>query len=145
MIIRERPPSILNLNEPTIIDREVPPPPPPPRQVIVERLPTPPSKPRSIILEKWLPYEEPRDRPCIVEKAVANDMPPPKNVIIHYEAREPKIQPQCIDEGISYVDPKRFIDDKPNGNVEVCYVDELNNLVRYIQIFLLRFMKTNFF
>lgn len=118
-----------DLQEPTIIDREVPPPPPPPRQVIVERLPTPPAKPRSIIFEKWLPYEEPVDRPCIVEKAVVNEAPPPKNMIIQYEAREPKIQPQCINEGISYVDPKQFVNDKLNGNVEVYYVDQLNNLV----------------
>jgi hypothetical protein len=129
LIIRECPPPMLDTQEPTIIDREVPPPPPPPRQVIVERLPTPPPKPRQIIFERWLPYEEPEDRPCIVEKAAINEMPPLKNVIIQYEALEPRIQPQCINEGISYVDPKQFVNDRPNGNVEVCYVDQLNNLV----------------
>ena len=118
--------------QPTIIDREVPAPPPPPRQVIVERFPTPPPKPRPIIFEKWLPYEEPADRPCIVEKATVPEMPPPKNLIIQYEALEPKIQSQCINEGISFVDPKQFINDKPNGNAEVCYVDQWNNLVRII-------------
>jgi hypothetical protein len=117
-----------DLNEPTIIEREVPPQ-PPPRQVIVEQFPTPPAKPRSIILEKWLPYVEPEDRPCIVEKAAIHGMPPPKNVIIQYEAVQPTIQPQCINEGISYVDPKQFVNDRPNGNAEVCYVDQLNNLV----------------
>jgi hypothetical protein len=104
---------MLDTQEPTIIDREVPPPP----------------KPRQIIFERWLPYEEPEDRPCIVEKAAINEMPPLKNVIIQYEALEPRIQPQCINEGISYVDPKQFVNDRPNGNVEVCYVDQLNNLV----------------
>lgn len=132
LIIRECPPPMPDLQEPTIIEREVPAPPPPPRQVIVERLPTPPPKPRSIIFEKWLPYEEPVDRPCIVEKAVTYEVPPPKNMIIQYEAREPKIQSQCINEGISYVDPKQFVNDKPNGDVEVCYVDQLNNLVNFL-------------
>lgn len=125
-----------DLNEPTIIEREVPLPPPPPRQVIVEQFPTPPVKPRSIILEKWLPYVEPEDRPCIVEKAGIHDMPPLKNVIIQYEAVQPRIQPQCINEGISYVDPKQFVNDKPNGNAEVCYVDQLNNLVSILFFFL---------
>ncbi|UJR25212.1 hypothetical protein I4U23_006564 [Adineta vaga] len=133
LIIRECPPPMPDIQEPTIIEREVPPPPPPPRQVIVERLPTPPPKPRRIIFEKWLPYEEPVDRPCIVEKAVTNEMPPPKNVIIQYEALEPKIQPQCINEGISYVDPKQFVNEQPNGNAEVCYVDQLNNLPDHIK------------
>ena len=123
--------------EPTIIEREVPPPPPPPRQVIVERLPTPPPKPRPIIFEKWLPYEEPKDRPCIVEKAVINEIPPPKNIIIQYEALEPRIQSQCINEGISYVDPKQFVNDKPNGNAEVCYVDQINQLVSITFFFFL--------
>ena len=118
-----------NTQEPTIIDREVPAPPPPPRQVIVERLPTPPPKPRAIIFEKWLPYEEPEDRPCIIEKADVHDGPPPRNIIIQYEALEPRIQSQCINEGISYVDPKEFVNDRPNGNAEVCYVDQLHNLV----------------
>ncbi|CAF1316214.1 unnamed protein product [Adineta steineri] len=133
LIIRECPPPMPDSQEPTIIEREVPPPPPPPRQVIVERLPTPPPKPRPIIFEKWLPYEEPEDRPCIVEKACINEMPPPKNVIIQYEALEPRIQPQCINEGISYVDPKQFINDRPNGNAEICYVDQLNNLPDHIK------------
>ncbi|CAF1048090.1 unnamed protein product [Adineta steineri] len=133
LIIRECPPPMPDSQEPTIIEREVPPPPPPPRQVIVERLPTPPPKPRPIIFEKWLPYEEPEDRPCIVEKACVNEMPPPKNVIIQYEALEPRIQPQCINEGISYVDPKQFINDRPNGNAEICYVDQLNNLPDHIK------------
>ena len=118
-----------NSQEPTIIDREVPAPPPPPRQVIVERLPTPPPKPRAIIFEKWLPYEEPEDRPCIIEKADIHDGPPPKNIIIQYEAVEPRIQSQCINEGISYADPKEFVNSRPNGNAEVCYVDQLHNLV----------------
>jgi len=135
LIIRECPPPMPDLHEPTIIEREVPPPPPLPRQVIVEQFPTPPPKPRSIILEKWLPYEEPEDRPCIVEKATFNDMPPPKNVIIQYEAIEPRIQPQCINEGITYVDPKQFVNDRPNGNAEVCYVDQLNNLVSILSFF----------
>ncbi|CAF1457366.1 unnamed protein product [Adineta ricciae] len=133
LIIRECPPPMLEMQEPTIIEREIPPPPLPPRQVIVERLPTPPAKPRPIIFEKWLPYEEPEDRPCIVEKAATNDTPPPKNVIIQYEALEPKIQLQCVNEGISYVDPKQFINQKPNGNAEVCYVDQLNNLPDHIK------------
>jgi len=140
LIIRECPPPMLDLQEPTIIEREVP---PPPRQVIVEQFPTPPPKPRSIILEKWLPYEEPEDRPCIVEKAAINEMPPPKNIIIQYEAVEPRIQPQCINEGISYVDPKQFVNDRPNGNAEVCYVDQLNNLVSILSSFLLNLMKLN--
>lgn len=130
LIIRQCPPPMPDANEPTIIDREVPPPPPPPRQVIFERLPTPPAKPRQIILEKWMPYEEPEDRPCIVEKAAMDDMPPPKNLIIQYEPAETKVQPQCIDEGISYVDPKQFVQEKSSGNAEICYVDQLNNLVR---------------
>ncbi len=134
LIIRECPPPMPDLQEPTIIEREVPPPPPPPRQVIVERLPTPPPKPRSIIFEKWLPYEEPEDRPCIVEKAAINEMPQPKNIIIQYEALEPRIQPQCINEGISYVDPKQFVNDRPNGNAEICYVDQLNNLVSTVSL-----------
>ncbi|CAF3424117.1 unnamed protein product [Rotaria socialis] len=118
LIIRECPPPIPEMQEPTIIDREIPPPPPPPRQVIVERLPTPPPKPRSIIVEKWLPYEEPQDRPCIVEKATRNEMPPVKNVIIQYESLEPKIQSQCINGGISCVDPKQFVNDRTNENAE---------------------------
>ena len=119
--------------QPTIIDREVPPPPPPPRQVIVERLPTPPAKPRPIIFEKWLPYQEPENRPCIVEKATMNEKTPqPKNVIIQYEGLEPKIQSQCIDEGVSIADPQQFVNEKPKGNVEVCYVDQFTNLVRSI-------------
>ncbi|CAF2748853.1 unnamed protein product [Rotaria sp. Silwood2] len=133
LIIRECPPPMPDIQEPTIIEREVPPPPPPPRQVIVERLPTPPPKPRSIIFEKWLPYEEPEDRPCIVEKATVNEVPPPKNLIIQYEALEPKIQSQCINEGISCVDPKQFVNDKSNENVEICYVDQLNNLPDHIK------------
>lgn len=118
-----------DMQEPTIIEREVPAPPPPPRQVIIERLPAPPPKPRPIIVEKWLPYEAPEDRPCIVEKANVNQMPPPKNVIIQYEALEPKIQSQCIDEGVSCIDPKQFTNERSNPNAEICYVDQLNNLV----------------
>ncbi|CAF3992369.1 unnamed protein product [Rotaria sordida] len=134
LIIRECPPPMPALQEPTIIEREVPPPPPPPRQVIVERLPTPPPKPRSIIFEKWLPYEEPEDRPCIVEKVTTNEIPPPKNLIIQYEALEPRIQSQCINEGISCVDPKQFVNDTPpNGNAEICYVDQLHNLPDHIK------------
>lgn len=130
-------------NEPTIIDREVPPPPPPPRQVIFERLPTPSAKPRQIIFEKWMPYEEPEDRPCIVEKATMDDMPPPKNLIIQYEPAETKVQPQCIDEGISYVDPKQFVQGKSSENAEICYVDQLNNLVRLNSF--LSFLNSNSF
>lgn len=126
-----------DIQAPTIIEREVPPSSPPPRQVIVERLPTPPPKPRQIILEKWLPYEEPKDRPCIVEKITKNEMVPPKNLIIQYESVEPKVQPQCIDEGISYVDPKQYINDKSNENAEICYVDHLNNLVSIVILYLL--------
>ncbi|CAF3337246.1 unnamed protein product [Rotaria sp. Silwood1] len=133
LIIRECPPPMPDIQEPTIIEREVPPPPPPPRQVIIERLPTPPPKPRSIIFEKWLPYQEPEDRPCIVEKAAINEMPPPKNLIIQYEALEPRIQSQCINEGVSCVDPKQFVNDKPNENAEICYVDQLNNLPDHIK------------
>jgi hypothetical protein len=146
LIIRERPPPMPDLQEPTIIEREVPLPSPPPRQVIVEQFPTPPPKPRSIIFEKWLPYEEPADRPCIVEKVASSGMPPVKNVIIQYEAVEPKIQPQCINEGISYVDPKQFVNDKPNGNFEVYYVDQLNNLVSILLFsFLLNKIKLSVF
>ncbi|CAF0775156.1 unnamed protein product [Didymodactylos carnosus] len=104
-------------------------PPPPPRQVIVERLPTPPAKPRQIIFEKWLPYEEPKDRPCIVEKAEAcNYQSPPKNVIIQYESLEPRIQANCVDEGVLSMDPQQYVKERPSGNAEVCYVDKISNL-----------------
>lgn len=135
LIIRECPPSAPDCHQPTIIDREVPGPPAPPRQVIFERMPTPPPKPRPIIFEKWLPYKEPLDRPCIVEKAKQNSIdPPPKNVIIQYEGLEPKIQSQCIDEGISYADPKQLNNIKENGPAEVFYVDQISNLVRRMSL-----------
>lgn len=60
--------------QPQVIEKVLPPPPAPPRQVIVERLPQPPPKPRQLIYEKWLPYNEIKERPVIVERAPPADM-----------------------------------------------------------------------
>lgn len=68
MIIRERPPTPIEVpKEPLVIEKRVPVS-VPSRKVIIEHLPPPPPKPRDIILEKWLP-REPGPRSVFVQKS----------------------------------------------------------------------------
>ncbi|CAF2516213.1 unnamed protein product [Rotaria sp. Silwood2] len=127
LIIRERPPTPPVQQQPQIIEKVLPPPPAQPRQVIVERLPPPPPKPRQVIYEKWLPYQETKERPVIVERAPPLDIiRPPKNVIIEYEQPKAHHEQIIIDEGVFRADPQSHNATSTMGEVRI--VDRITDL-----------------
>jgi len=83
--------------------------PPPARKVIIERLPACPPKPQQIFIERWLPYEQPKQRVIYQPAKPICCIPDPKNVVIQWDAPDVEICRRVKNCGIHPTDPHDYV------------------------------------